>query len=205
MDFQKDLSNTANGILMRMVQENRPLTKTELRKMLGCTFQTVSNNMLILLRKGLVEEHRRVGTSQTFILSDPSMTLLRINWRGEDKPLDSIVKDYASGVTPVANLSQYSRALLKIFSEMYRISADAIDDNNPRPISLSQTKELKATVSRMRTSLRQLLSTCDSMLENDNLWNPQEIVNALLIKPDDMTIEMARSIAGNISEALSGK
>lgn len=203
MRHDSSLPLVANNILSLLAHEARPMTKSEMAKELGKTFQTIANNMHVLLARNLIVEHSRIGNAMRFTLGDPSESLVHINWRGEDRKLIDVVKEFASDTTPV-EMSVFARRFLKLFSELYRLSADAIDDDNPKPITLAQIKELQASVSKSRTALRQLLATCDSLLEYDALWDPRAIVNELIIKDPEMDQFAARSYSSNISERLSG-
>lgn len=198
-----NLSLIQNNILAIMTHEDKAMTKREIANSLGLAYQTVNNHMIGLEAKNYVVEAGRIANAMRYKLGDHASGLIHIFWRGEERPLVQIVKEFASGEPPVANLSQFSRELLNIFAIMYRISADTLDPDDPKPINIAQTKELQSRIAKRRDTIKQLLATYESLLDNDRLWDPRNLPTELIIKDEAMSLTTARDYAQNISERLA--
>lgn len=203
MSINKNLSMTQNQILAVMTSTDRPMTMAELAKEIGCTFQTISNNMHKLKALNLIVESHRIGNAMKWKLGDPASSLMHITWGGEEQTIAELMRKYADENTPVGNLSQHSKAILLMFAEMYLICADSMDADYPKVIPLAVVKQMQALTHKRRAAIRLLLETYDSLVDNDKLWDPKELPVELIIKDEEIDLPMARSIAQNIKEKLA--
>lgn len=199
-----NLSMVQNSILSLLMAQDRPMTMTEIRKTLNVSFQTVSNHMTKLRDQEYVIEAGRIGNAMRYKLGDPASALIQINWDGQDTPIETLMKQFANDNAPVEGLKDGHIAILIMFAKMYLMCADDIDDSvsKPVPVSIAQMKRFQAFISRRRNETKLLLRTYESMLNNDKLWDPRQIVTELIIKSEEMDPEIARSIAQNVNERL---
>lgn len=196
-----NLSLVQNNILSLLMANDDPMTMSEMARRLNVTFQTVSNHMHALRAQSLVVESHRVGNAMKYKLGDPSSSLLQIVWNDETIPVAQMMKDYASGKSPVADLPNVARGVVRMFARLYLKCAENLDDPN-KTITIGQMKTYQAEIVGLRNSLRSMLKTFDSMLDNTKLWDPREIVTELMIRDEEMDPQMAKRIYSNIINTI---
>lgn len=199
-----NLSLVQNNIISLLMAEDRPMTMSEMHRALNVTFQTISNHMHELRAQSLVVESHRVGNAMKYKLGDPSSSLIQIIWKDETITVAKMMRDYASGASPVGELTGVAGEVVRILANMYLLCANNLDDAS-KAITIGQMKKYQSFVATRRRTLRTMLQTLDSMLDNPRLWDPRDIVTELMIKDEEMDSETARSIAGNIISALEDK
>lgn len=204
MQVRKDLSLVQNNIIALLTTRDKPLKISEMAGEFNCSYQTISNNLKLLVIKEIVVEAGKDKNAMRYMLGNPEDNLTSFAWRGKEQGLTAVLRHYAAGETdpPVGKLNLYAREIIFNLAQLLNLCADAIDPENPRPVTIANLKDIQARFSQRRASLKQIIETYDSLLNNLSLWDPREVVRELVIRDTDMPIETARSIHQNIAEQI---
>lgn len=202
MMIDKTIPFTARQILLELEKSPEPLTKREISTNLGVVYQTVNNHFPMLIQRGLIKEVGKIANAMKYTLGDETDSLPRITWKGSSTPIVKLLR------TTVAEHElpneKFSRDILIGLSQLYKWSADALDDDNPRPLKLEQTKKIQTTFARYRQIIQFIDQALKSLLDNGALWDPRDLPRKLIIDDPEMSPEIARSIFENIKEMMEG-
>lgn len=197
------LARTKREILHELEFATQPLSKSQLADKMGVVYQTIQNHLPELIAHGYVRIADRQGNANYYELSDPKDKLAPVEWNGEHTTITKLSMDFVNGKRSAGN--ELSQLLMSVFAEMYKMSADSLDTNEPKPLTIERIKQQQSHVAKIFRIVKELEKTCRSLLDNGELWSPNGVVSELIIKDPDMSVQLARSIAEGINEKLGNK
>ena len=201
MYHSKNFSLVQNNIINYMMHEDRPVTVSQMAKALNVTYQTVANHLPELKSRQVVIENGKRGNAMTYILGNPKDALIAITWQAQETTIIDLLSKIASGETPVAKNS-FGREILYLLNQMLRLATDHVDDDNPKPLTIATLKEIQSRFAQRRNIVKQLAQTYESILDNPELWEPQALIKAFVVRDENFSIERSRAITENVNEKL---
>jgi hypothetical protein len=168
------------------------------------SYQTVANHAADLRAKAIMVEAGKRHNAMRYVLGEEKDSHISLMWRSEQTTIIKLLEEMSTGDsdTPVDKLNPFAREIVHLLKEMLRLSADHLDDDDPKPVTIAMLKEIQARLAQRKNTIKQLLETYDSLLNNDELWDPQSLIRAFIIREGAPTIPHARSIVQNLNEKM---
>jgi biotin operon repressor len=204
MYTSKNYSLAQNNIISFMLSEDRPVTIREIAKGINVSYQTVANHMQELRAKGVMVETAKRHNAMQYVLGEEKDSHISLTWKSEQTTIVKLLESFSSGQaeTPVGKLNPFAKEIVHLLKEMLRLSADHLDDEDPKPVTIAMLKEIQARLAQRKKTIKELLETYDSLLSNEELWEPQSLIRALIIREGAPSIPRARSIVQNLNEQM---
>lgn len=199
---QRNSQNDAmrEKIIRAMQRVAEPMTINMIAKEIDVSSQTVRNHLPKLESAGKVEmSRRRIDRAMTYIVSDPAArTSVPIVWVDGKQIL---LRDIFLGVGQNGYMrNTYWQQLQMVITQMYRLSLQALDDDNPQSVTLSEARSIRQKIVEIRASARQIMDTADDLLNLDDLFIPRELPKLLIMQDTELDLEKATDIIDRINE-----
>lgn len=169
----------------------KPMTTGELGNALNLTSQSIRNHIPEAIERGyIVLSKTRIGKANLYESTSRRHQILPTVKRGEEY---IILRDVLIALTNEDTRKQWlykvnsTYAIVAgIVQKLFIRASNALDENEPTPVALSDLKLFKQTLRQRRTEIVEEIAAIDSMLNNDDLWSPKEMPKALLINDDEL-------------------
>jgi RecA/RadA recombinase len=183
-------------------QATKPMTTGELAKTIGINIQTVRNHMPTAIKLGFVRKTEfRIGKAETFEATNKRTSLLPAVAlpNNEVMPLRDIFFNWSRNPPN----DEFSKDVALVIARLYELVNQFIDaENSIHPqTKVTLLKEVRGKIQSQRDRLKAALMILDSLIQNDNLWEPKGLVKYLMIVDDDITSEQIISALDRYKEA----
>lgn len=173
----------------------RPVTVQEIATELDLNPQTIRNHIETAIKHGFIRQTQyKMGKAYTYESTNRVTSLLPVViLSGEDTLLRDAFIKFARNNT--VQMDSPIGKVFEIVSQLYALVVAYTDSNNEIHYSDKVTllKEQKAKLRKLRDSFKNLLDLTNSIYMNEKLWEPKDLIKALLIIDEDMDTETIRS------------
>jgi DNA-binding Lrp family transcriptional regulator len=194
-------SDTREAIIYLLKRENKPLSVTEMATKLNVSSQTVRNHIGPLQNQNKIQVHpRKLTNGISYELTTDVTSKVSVQWGAQVKSTKSLLVEWAeNGLPKDSHLNGIARAIVSL----YRLSVDALDDDNPEPIRNSELKEMINALAKISARVLMIQATAKSLLENDDLWDTKQLPKSLIMHDKEVTMEQIVSLLDRIREKES--
>lgn len=199
MGFQTGNSNTEERVFA-FIRQNQPTTiKIMAKEMPDISHQTIRNYVDKLARQDRIRIHyAKIDRSVAYEVARGGQAGFAVRYGEESKKLRTFLEEISQqGRIPNHYINNHT---IKPIVEMYRMAADALDDDNPYPVPTNELQQIQFDFANWRAELISLIRFCDDMLDHAGLWNPNELPKILILNDQLLTPEMVRSMLDRIGD-----
>lgn len=191
------LTETQDRILKVLKLKDEPLTVRMIANELNVTGQTVRNHLPKLISMGRVKVYPKgtIEGSTAYVVTEGSGANVNpISWfNGEYATVRQIFEKFGDPGAKL-NSNTFWAAMEKIILNLYSHALDAIDDDNPQPVSQMTLRDYRRALENIYNQANFVREAARDLLGYDELWNPRELPKALIINDTKLDVEKARDI-----------
>lgn len=200
----ESVDRTVGQIKQTLDSSKKPMTTGELANAIGVTQQTIRNHITTAINKGYAK-HSEYRKGKAFLYE--STTVAHNNLptvrRGDDY---IILRDVLIQLTNpdtyknwlYVRKSAYT-TIAVIIQKLFIRAANAHDENSPTPVAMADLKMFKLALREERAHASEVILAIDSLLNNEDLWDPKVMPKVLLVQDDELIdSESVRDILGRI-------
>lgn len=178
--------------ILAYLRMNSPATIKMIEQHTKFSHQTIRNYIEKLMNLGQVRyHHSRISKGKAYEITTGGKAGITIRINGEPKKLREVLERMAEiGRIPKDSTG---KNLYGPIIQLFALAANALDDDNPIPVSNSEIKQLQYDMAQYRQEVINLLTTIDDMLNLDALWDATELPKILIMQDQMLTPEMVVS------------